>query len=100
MTSHNNGVGLWVHQTASRDNLPPIQRNGSVKSTPQNNNKPPKSLQTNSVDLQAEKGVVALLEKKYQEAVPEADAVQIKLEKAIFEGDILRRDKTDLTNRT
>lgn len=100
LTSHNNGVGLWVHQTASRDNLPPIQRNGSVKSTPQNNNKPPKSLQTNSVDLQAEKGVVALLEKKYQEAVQEADAVQIKLEKAIFEGDILRRDKTDLTNRT
>ena len=34
LTSHNNGVGLWVHQTASRDNLPPIQRNGSVKSTP------------------------------------------------------------------
>ena len=75
LTSHNNGVGLWVHQTASRDNLPPIQKNGSVKSTPINSNKPPKSLQTNSVDLQAEKGVVAMLEKKYQEAVQEADAV-------------------------
>ena len=40
-----------------------------------------------------------MLEKKYQEAVQELDSVQIKLEKAIFEGDILRRDKTDLTNR-
>ena len=41
-----------------------------------------------------------MLEKKYQEAVQEADAVQIKLEKAIFEGDILRRDKTDLAGKT
>ena len=40
-----------------------------------------------------------MLEKKYQEAVQESDQAQMKLEKAIFESDILRRDKDDLANR-
>ena len=97
LTTHNNGMGLWVHQTASRDNLPPIQKNGSVKSTPiQNSGKPPRNSQ---LDLQAEKGVVQMLEKKYQEAMQEADQAQMNCEKAVFQSDILRRDKTDLQNR-
>ena len=101
LTSHNNGLGLWVHQTASTskinsENLPPIQKNGSIKGTPQSHTgKPPR----NSLDLQAERGVVAMLEKKYQEAMQESDQAQIKCEKAVFEADILRRDKTDVQNR-
>ena len=40
-----------------------------------------------------------MLEKKYQEAMQEADDATMKCEKAVFQSDILRRDKTDLENR-
>ena len=40
-----------------------------------------------------------MLEKKYQEAMQEADQAQMNCEKAVFQSDILRRDKTDLQNR-
>ena len=40
-----------------------------------------------------------MLEKKYQEAMQEADDAAMKCEKAVFQSDILRRDKTDLENR-
>lgn len=39
-----------------------------------------------------------MLEKKYQEAMQESDAAQIKCEKAIFECDIMRKDKVELSN--
>ena len=39
-----------------------------------------------------------MLEKKYQEAMQEADAAQIKCEKAIFECDIVKKEKMELQN--
>jgi len=37
-----------------------------------------------------------MLEKKYQEAIAESDASQIKCEKAIFECDVIRKEKIEL----
>jgi len=39
-----------------------------------------------------------MLEKKYQEAMQESDAAQIRCEKAIFECDVIRKDKVELQN--
>ena len=48
------------------------------------------------MELQAERSLVQMLEKKYQEATEESDAAQIRCEKAIFECDVLKKEKTDL----
>lgn len=39
-----------------------------------------------------------MLEKKYQEAMQESDSAQIRCEKAIFESDVIRKDKVELQN--
>ena len=39
-----------------------------------------------------------MLEKKLQEAMQESDAAQIKCEKAVFECDVIRKEKTDVVN--
>jgi len=39
-----------------------------------------------------------MLEKKYQEAMQESDAAQIRCEKAIFESDVIRTSKLELQN--
>ena len=39
-----------------------------------------------------------MLEKKYQEAMQESDAAQLKCEKAIFESDVVKKDKIELQN--
>ena len=39
-----------------------------------------------------------MLEKKYQEAMQESDATQIKCEKAIFESDVIKKEKIELSN--
>ena len=80
--------------------MPPI-KNGSTRGTPQHSggNKPP--LRQNGlqqVELQAERSLVHMLEKKYQEAMQEADAAEIKCEKAIFESDVVKKDKIELQN--
>lgn len=77
--------------------MPPI-KNGSIRGTPNNTNKPPKHQISASVELQAERGVVQMLEKKLQEAMRESDAAQIKCEKAIFEADIVKKEKMELQN--
>ncbi len=37
-----------------------------------------------------------MLEKKYQEAMQESDAAQISCEKAIFDSDVIRKEKVEL----
>ena len=39
-----------------------------------------------------------MLEKKYQEAMQESDAAQIRCEKAIFDSDVIRKEKVELQN--
>ena len=39
-----------------------------------------------------------MLEKKYQEAMQESDAAQIRCEKAIFECDVVKKEKLELKN--
>lgn len=82
LSSGANGTGLWVHQTASQakienggpNNLPPIKSGGSNRGTPVNTNKPPRQSMIPSAELQAERSLVQMLEKKYQEAMQESDA--------------------------
>ena len=71
---------------------------GSTKGTPVNTNKPPRQSQISSVELQAERSLVQMLEKKYQEAMQESDAAQLKCEKAIFECDVIKKEKLELQN--
>ena len=64
-----------------------------------NNNKPPRQGNAAAaVELETQRSLVQMLEKKYQEAMQESDAAQIKCEKAIFECDVIRKEKTDLVN--
>ena len=79
LSKNTNGMGLWVHQSASQaklgnnsDNLPPIKGTPST-----NSNKPPRKAGMASLDFQSDKGLIAVLEKKYQEAVQECDKANI-----------------------
>jgi len=67
-----------------------------MKGTP-TTNKPPRNNISN-VELQAERNLTQVLEKKYHDAMKESDAAQIRCEKAIFECDIMRKDKLELQN--
>lgn len=51
-----------------------------------------------TVELKAERSLVQMLEKKYQEAMQESDSAQLKCEKAIFDSDIIRKEKMELQN--
>ena len=65
-----------------------------MKSTPATN-KPPRT-GIFKVELQAERNLTQILEKKYQEAMKESDAAHIRCEKAIFQCDVMRKDKLEL----
>ena len=66
-----------------------------MKGTP-TMNKPPRQTGISNVELQAERNLTQLLEKKYHDAMKESDEAQIKCEKAIFELDTIKRDKLEL----
>jgi hypothetical protein len=61
--------------------------------------KPPKGNVLANVELQAERGLVQMLEKKYQEAVTESDAADLRSQKAQFECDMAKKEKQDLADR-
>lgn len=66
-----------------------------MKGTPQST-KPPRQSAISNVELQAERNLTQMLEKKYQDAMKESDAAQIRCEKAIFDCDVMRKEKIEL----
>lgn len=95
LSSHQNGVGIWIHQTKATDerkqqeNLPPISKQ---RQSQQHLNKARNPIA--DVETKVEKSLVSVLEQKYQDAIQLLDKAEIKKDRAVFECEMAKKEKT------